>query len=215
MNVVLYWQEIEERDWPDCCLQCGADGTRLRERKLWVMRYRVIYRVRECIYADLPFCRAHEKAPLWDYYRLGIPHARDFTGEGVLMKNVSPIFIEELERHRDRLDRRDEERVRKKLAVATDGADDRDAEPDRPRRRRDRGAPPPRSSNWLLPTQLILGALLAVPGALGCLCVGGVLLSARNNARQGPAFGPNQPPAFRPGPFRPGGPPFGPNPRFK
>lgn len=214
-NVVLYWSEIEAHDWPDCCVQCGADGTRLRERKLWVMRYRVFYHVREYLYVDLPFCRLHEKAPFWDYYRLGVPHAKNFTNEGVLMKNVSPVFIEELERHRDRLDRRDEEQVRRRLAIARDDPDDRDDDraDDRPRRRRREGAaPPPRSSSWLMPTLIILGAFLAVPVGACCLCVGGSALS-RNNVRPAVQFGPN-PPAVRPDPF-PARPPFGPNPRFK
>src|SRR5580698_1579429 len=102
-DVFISWAEIEHGDLPDCCLSCGTDGTELVQRRLQTFHYRVVYGLRRYAIVELPFCAAHRSR---SWVALGRTDAREFTDEGVWIKNASPEFVEEMERYRDGEERR-------------------------------------------------------------------------------------------------------------
>ena len=74
-DVLLYWNEIQTRDLPRVCLTCGDHDADWAPRRLHVLRHRILYRVRERVETELPFCPVHFYAP---FIQLGA-YAWDFT----------------------------------------------------------------------------------------------------------------------------------------
>lgn len=183
-DVFLSWREIDDADFPDCCLTCGAGGTDLVQRRLQTYHYRVVYGLRRYAIVELPFCAAHRSRP---WVALGRTEAREFTAEGVWIKNASPDFVEEMERYRDG----EERRRRKRRPAERDDDEAADALP--------RQGQPPQSTAWVVPL-VILGVVLAPLLGLGACCLGSMFLPARQGGVQ-PGF--NAQPGFK------NGPPFG------
>jgi len=211
-NIFLSWDEIEDGAFPDCCLTCGRDDTQLVSRRLETYHYRVIYAYRRYIYVDLPFCRAHASRP---WIRWGRTDASEFADGGVWLKNVSPIFIEEMEAFRDEEDDYEDRRRRgkRKRRRRDDDRDDRDAPPfSRPGPARQQ---PPGSSGGWVALWVTLGVLAVPVVFVGACCMFGMLpafLGGNVRVGPGPQPGFNQPP-FGPNPmppFQKKGPPFGP-----
>jgi len=186
-DVFISWRDIECGDFPDCCLSCGADGTELVQRRLQTFHYRVVYGLRRYAIVELPFCVAHRSR---SWVALGRTDAREFTDEGVWIKNASPHFAEDMERYRHGEKRRGHKKRR------MDHDDDWDHADNQSRRR----GRPPQSTAWVVPL-VILAIVLAPVVALAACCFGSMLIPVNNGGVQ-PGF--NAQPGFK------NGPPFGP-----
>jgi hypothetical protein len=194
-SVLLYWVEVKTRDLPRVCMTCGEHDAEWAPRRLRVLRHRVLYRVREWMDVELPFCPNHYRAP---FIQIGATRAWDFTNEGVMMVNVAEEFVDALEHYRDTSERREEHKRRKRRrqqGLAT--ADDVDVDAPPPPTRR-----PPKGVG----AAPVIAAVLAGLGLVGVvLCMGGLFctnlvipkLGAPGPAPGGPAF-----PAFK-GPVGP------------
>lgn len=96
MDVLIYHVELLEQSFPDCCVRCGANNTELQ----WVDRQYVTFTAGNTYrYSEicLPFCPAHVKPPL---VSLKYPGVKSVTSEGLVIKNVSPQFVEALQAFR-------------------------------------------------------------------------------------------------------------------
>ena len=199
-EILIYWSEIEDGDFPDCCMTCGCEDTELVPRRLETYHYRVFSSYRRFITVDLPFCRAHRSRP---WIRLGRTDAQAFTDEGVVMRNVAPNFVEEMEAFRDEEDEYEERRYRHKKKGRKRKREDREPFSDA----RTPHAPPASSS---IVVYVLLGVVVVPVLLVGTCCVGSLLLpgvrfGAQPGVQGGPGFNNNRPP------FGPGGnrPPFG------
>lgn len=97
MDVLIYHVELLEQNFPDCCARCGADDTELE----WVGRQSVTFTAGEIYqYGEvfLPFCPRHIKPPVVSFAYPAIHH---LTREGIVIKNVSPEFVEAMEEFRE------------------------------------------------------------------------------------------------------------------
>jgi hypothetical protein len=203
-EILIYWPEIENGDFPDCCMTCGCEDTELVPRRLETFHYRVLSSYRRFITVDLPFCRAHRSRP---WIRLGRTDAQAFTDEGVVMRNVAPVFVEEMEAFRDEEDDYEERRHRRKhkkkgrKRKKEDREDDREPFSDA----RTPHAPPASSS---IAVYVLLGVVLVPVLFVGTCCVGslflpGVRVGVQPGVQRGPAFNNNNNrPPFGPGRFR-------------
>lgn len=209
-QILIYWHEIDDGAFPDCCMTCGAEDTELVPRKLMTVHWRVVSTLYRYITVELPFCPAHRSRP---WIRWGRTDASAFTDEGIWIKNVSEIFLEEMEAFRDAEERYQEMRHRRRHRRYSrdDDWDDRDEGLVRRARRSKPQPQRPTSSPWL--ALLISGAIIVPVFAVGLCCIGGMTIpfwrfGARPVVQQpaGPAFNPPLPPV---GP-RDRGPPFGP-----
>ena len=158
MEVLVYHREVEEGDFPDCCVRCGAGRTVLVPVVL-TTRIPVLGGSVQYQEVELPFCPAHVKPPL---VSLNYPAARAFTEKGVVVTNVAPAFVGALEEHREEARRRRRRR----------------GEPEGPPARRVQPAAPPKPSPErerayrLFVIGMIAAALLA--GA----AIGGIVILA-------------------------------------
>jgi hypothetical protein len=201
-DVLIYWDEIEDGAFPDCCMTCGCEDTELVPRTLTTYHYMVLWSYRRYVTVDLPFCPAHRSRP---WIRWGRTDARSFTDEGVWMKNVAPEFVDEMEAFREEEEghesrrRRKKHSRRRKRSRDRDDYDDRDDDRDNDREREPFGAggqPMPRPSGGgggsaALYIVLVV-VLLPVLAVLTC-CLGNIFLNGGNFQVQ------------QPGPVRPGG----------
>jgi hypothetical protein len=208
-SAFLRWEEVRTTDYPDACLRCGRPDALLCRRTLIIYRHRILYRIREWVEVELPYCEQHLNRPYFDF---GWPCPYDFTDKGIWMKNLSPDFCDALQEHREAADRRS-----RFLRDYRSGDADRDEYPRRASRSRGPlrpGAPAPSSSAWVIPVAIVSGVLV-VPVLFGCLCLG--LLNTKGNAGNPnnrvnrPQFQPRGPmgpqgPGPKPRPFEPRGP---------
>lgn len=187
-DTFISWDEIEDGAFPDCCMTCGAEDTELVSRKL--MTHHFGYR--RHLFADLPFCRAHASRP---WLALGRTDARSFTDDGVWMKNLSPIFVEEMEAFRDEEEEYEQRRRRKRHGQRRKRARDDDDDADDPRRPRRRLAQPSGGSTALI----VIATLLLIPAVLGgACCVGNLFLGGgRVQMNQGGPVAPGPPPLLK------------------
>jgi hypothetical protein len=201
-EILIYWPEIEDGDFPDCCMTCGCEDTELVPRRLETYHHRVLWSYRRFVIVDLPFCQAHRSRP---WVRWGRTDAWSFTQEGIWVKNVSPIFVEEMEYFREEEDEYEERRRRKKhkkrrKRTAKDRDDDNRGEPfSQPH------VPPQPAGGMVVP--FVILAVVVVPILLvGACCVGTLFLPGVKFGAQPDAPGP-QGPGFnnRPGPVPGGG----------
>lgn len=102
MEVLIYHREVEEGDFPDCCVRCGAGRTVLVPVVL-TTSIPVLGGSFQYQQVELPFCPAHVKPPL---VSLNYPAARAFTEKGVVVKNVAPAFVDALDECREEARRR-------------------------------------------------------------------------------------------------------------
>ncbi|MCA9072801.1 MAG: hypothetical protein KDA84_27950 [Planctomycetaceae bacterium] len=97
MDTLIYHVELLEQKFPDCCVCCGADDTELE----WVDRQDVTFTAGNTYHYSevlLPFCPAHKKPPV---VSLSYPGIRSLTKEGIIVKNVSPEFVDALDHFRN------------------------------------------------------------------------------------------------------------------
>lgn len=98
MDVLIYHREIAEGDFPDSCIQCGGRDTELTPIVL-TTSIPVFGGSFQYTNVDLPFCPKHVTPPL---VSLKYPGVREFTEEGIIVKNASARFVDALENHRKR-----------------------------------------------------------------------------------------------------------------
>jgi len=208
-DVLLYWDEIRGREFPDSCIVCGRRGIGMVACKLTVVRFGVTSRRREWITVDLPYCRECGGRPS------DCVQAHNFTDDGIWLRRVALEFKDALEKQREELDRFD----RRQRRLRREGkAEDPDL-----RLPRASAAPPPvrpAVRKWLvaLVTTLVLLAVFSVI-AVGSECVIAVAGMVLPVVAPGPRFNPKGPIGPRPGlgPLNPKiGPrdPFGPKGKF-
>ncbi len=97
MDTLIYHHEIADGDLPDSCVRCGADGT-VFTRIVLTTSIPVLGGPIQYSEAALPMCPEHVKAPM---VSLNYPGVREFTEEGIVVKNVAAEFVEALEKHRE------------------------------------------------------------------------------------------------------------------
>ncbi len=85
MDTLIYHGEIENGDFPDSCVRCGAGGTALT-RIVLTTSIPVVGGPFQSQDVELPMCAEHVNAPL---VSLNYPGVREFTEEGIIVKNVS------------------------------------------------------------------------------------------------------------------------------
>jgi hypothetical protein len=179
-EMLIYWDEIEDGAFPDCCMTCGCEDTELVPRRLttgrWIPGVAGML-LRRAKSVPLPFCRLHASRPWVAWGRLD---ARRFTDEGVWMKNLSPIFVEEMEAFREEEEEYEDRRRRKKRRKRP--RDDRDEQEDNDEREpfsdtRPVAQPSGRSGGAVVLTVvfsvLLLSALLGVACCVGNVFLGG------------------------------------------
>lgn len=102
MDVLIHHRELAEGDFPDACVRCGAGDTEHAPIVLTTsmpvlgghFRYTNV---------ELPFCPDHVVPPLVSFHYPGV---REFTAEGIIVKNVAGEFAAALKDHRARTRRR-------------------------------------------------------------------------------------------------------------
>lgn len=102
MDILIYHHELADGDFPDCCVRCGAGDTEFVPLVL-TTSIPLLGGSFEYTEVELPFCPAHVKPPL---VSLNYPAVREFTEDGVIVKNVSAEFVDALEERRARRPRR-------------------------------------------------------------------------------------------------------------
>jgi hypothetical protein len=201
-DIFIYWDEIEDGAFPDCCMTCGCDDTdlvpRFLETRPWGPLLLTLLLRKSCT-AELPFCVQHRSRP---WFRWGRTDAREITAEGIWMKNVSPAFVEEMEIYReegeDHEHRRRKRKRGRKRSRDRDDDDDRDDRDERePFSNPGRRTPQPASSGGSSAGLYVVLVLVAVPVLLGVTCcVAGVVQNGgkfevkRGNQPPPPMFNP-------------------------
>ena len=106
MDALLYHRELQDGDFPDCCVRCGADETELTPL---VLSTSIPLTGGPFQYSEvaLPMCPEHVRAPI---VSLSYPGVREFTADGIVVKNLSEEFVEALKEYRDIKRRRRQER---------------------------------------------------------------------------------------------------------
>jgi hypothetical protein len=97
MDTLIYHHEIANGDLPDSCVRCGAGGTELT-RIVLTTSIPVLGGAFQSSEVALPMCPEHVKAPI---VSLKYPGVREFTEEGIVIKNVSAEFVAALAEHRE------------------------------------------------------------------------------------------------------------------
>jgi hypothetical protein len=201
-DMLIYWNEIQEAEFPDCCMTCGCDDTDLVPRYLetrpWVGGL-IGLMLRRSMTVELPFCPAHQSRP---WFAWGRTDARAFTDDGIWMKNLSPVFVDEMEAFReeeeDYENRRRRKKHKRKGKKRSRDYDEDDREPfdDRPRRR-----PQPSSGGGGMTALIVIMLVVGVPVVLlgGC-CVASIVLNGGNIQvnKGGPPFNNRPNPQFNP-----------------
>jgi hypothetical protein len=176
MDVLIYHREVEEGDFPDCCVCCGAGDTALTAIVLTtaIPVFGGPFQYQE---VSLPFCPEHARAPLVSF---NYPAARRFTEEGVVVKNVAPEFVDALEQHRERTRRR-----RRRGEV----------DPAPPRRAPQAGPARPSPERERAYRLFIIGCIVAA--LLGGAAIGGIVILVGPKGKNVPAASRPQPPDQR------------------